>query len=112
MSEGGSNPALLAAEKLQVLPGLSVWRRPNARDLDTFPVGEDEHSTFGAAAGPRCVRSRLEDLCDVSEMPGSAHTVSVADDVTSYVMENPIHAGIPPNAKVSEKSTHMALRPN
>jgi hypothetical protein len=35
-------------------------------------------------------------------MPGSAHTVSIADDFTSYVMENLIHAGIPPNAKVSE----------
>ena len=75
---------------------------PNARDLNTFPVGEDEHSTFGAAAGPRCVRSRLEDLCDVSEMPGSAHTVSIADDFTNYVMENSIHAGIPPSAKVSD----------
>jgi hypothetical protein len=93
---------LLAAEKLQILPGLSVWRRPDASDLNTSPVGEDEHSTFGVAAGHRCVRSRLEDLCDVSEMPGSAHTVSIADDFTSYVMENLIHAGIPPNAKVSE----------
>jgi len=45
------------------------------------------------------VRSRLEDLCDVSAMPGSAHTVSVTDDFTSYVMENSIQAGIPPNAR-------------
>ena len=45
------------------------------------------------------MRSRLEDLCDVSAMPGSAHTVSVADDFTSYVMENSIQAGIPPNAR-------------
>ena len=58
------------------------------------------HSAFGAAAAHRCVRSRREDLCDVSEMHGSAHTVSIADEFTSYVMENSIHAGIPPNAKV------------
>jgi len=60
------------------------------------------HSAFGAAAAHRCVRSRLEDLYDVSEMPSSAHTVSIADDFTSYVMENSIHSGIPPNAKVSD----------
>jgi mono/diheme cytochrome c family protein len=47
------------------------------------------------------VRSRREDLYDWSEMPGSAHTVSIADDLTSYVMENSIHARIPPNAKES-----------
>ena len=69
-------------------------------------------SAFGAAAAHRCVRSRLEDLCDASEMPGSVHTVSVADDFTSYVMENSIQAGIPSHAKGSEKSGHMALSPN
>jgi hypothetical protein len=35
-------------------------------------------------------------------MLGSAHTVSEADDFTSYVMENSIHARIPPSAKVSD----------